>query len=238
MKKSKLDMREAIVDTAVAIAERSSWEAVRLFDVATELNISLDDIRPYFREKEDLVDAWFDRADSRMLKSAETVGFLSLSPRERIHHLIMTWLDALAAHRKVTRQMIGAKLEPGHLHIQIPAIMRISRTVQWMREAAQRDATLIRRALEETALTTIYLAAFVYWMRDESENSRRTRDFLEHKLLLAESLDHVVYGAPRKETPTGTPTETGSTHTHKIPAAVESIPLTEPIAPGMQAKSG
>lgn len=235
MKKSKLDMREAIVDTAVAIAERSSWEAVRLFDVAAELNISLEDIRPYFREKEDLVDAWFDRADSRMLKSAETAGFPSLSPHERLHHLIMAWLDALAAHRKVTRQMIGAKLEPGHLHIQIPAVMRISRTVQWMREAAQRDATFVRRALEETALTAIYLAAFVYWMRDESENSRRTRDFLAHKLLLAESLDHMVYGAPRKETATGSSTETGSTH--EIPPAVESAPLTESMTPPMQAKS-
>jgi ubiquinone biosynthesis protein COQ9 len=117
-----LRLREAIVDTAVTIAERSSWEAVHLFDVASELNISLDDIRAHFREKEDLVDAWFDRADSQMLKAAETVEFLSLSPRERLHHLIMAWLDALAAHRKVTRQMIGAKLEPGHLHIQIPAI--------------------------------------------------------------------------------------------------------------------
>jgi AcrR family transcriptional regulator len=234
MRKNKLDNREAIVDTAVAIAERSSWEAVRLFDVATELNISLDDIRPYFREKEDLVDAWFDRADSRMLKAAENEGFLSLSPRQRLHHLIMSWLDALAAHRKVTRQMIGAKLEPGHLHIQIPAIMRISRTVQWMREAAQRDATFVRRALEETALTTIYLATFVYWMRGESENSQRTRDFLEHKLRLAESLDHIVYGAPRKEAATGPCAESGSAL--EITTAVKSSPLTASITREAHAK--
>ena len=51
MTKSKLDRREAIVDTAVAIAERSNWEAVRLFDVATELNISLDDIRAHFSKE-------------------------------------------------------------------------------------------------------------------------------------------------------------------------------------------
>jgi AcrR family transcriptional regulator len=223
------------VDKAVAIAERSNWEAVRLFDVAAELNISLDDIRPYFREKEDLIDAWFDRADSRMLKEAETVEFLSLSPRERLHHLIMAWLDALAAHRKVTRQMIGAKLEPGHLHIQIPAIMRISRTVQWIREAAQRDATFVRRALEETALTTIYLATFTYWMRDTSENSQRTRDFLEHKLRLAESLDRIVYGTPRKETAADSATETQSSQ--PIPVAIDTLSTTESITPEKQAKS-
>ena len=236
MTKSKLDRREAIVDTAVAIAERSNWEAVRLFDVATELNISLDDIRPHFREKEDLVDAWFDRADSQMLKAAETVEFLTLSPRVRLQHLIITWLDALAAHRKVTRQMIGAKLEPGHLHIQIPAILRVSRTVQWMREAAQRDATFVRRALEETALTTIYLATFVHWMRDESENSQRTRDFLEQKLQMAETLDRLVYRTPRTETTSDSSAETSTTH--EIAAAVESSPLTESMTPKMHAKSG
>ncbi len=194
------DMREAIVDAAIALAERSSWEAVRLYDVASELNITLDDIRPHFREKEDLVDAWFDRADSIMLKVSEDADFIALPHQERICRLIMAWLDALSAHRKVTRQMIGAKLEPGHLHIQIPAIMRVSRTVQWVREAAQRDATFVRRALEETGLTTIYLATFVYWMNDISEDSQNTREFLLHKLQIAETLDHVVYGSHQQDT--------------------------------------
>ncbi|TXI16259.1 MAG: TetR/AcrR family transcriptional regulator [Nitrosomonas sp.] len=236
MKKSKLEIREAIVDTAVAIAERSSWEAVRLFDIAAELNISLDDIRLHFREKEDLIDAWFDRADNQMLREAESVEFLSLSPRERLQHLIMSWLDTLAAHRKVTRQMIGAKFEPGHLHIQIPAIMRISRTVQWMREAAHRDATFVRRALEETALTTIYLATFTHWMRDESENSQRTRDFLAHKLAMGEKLDRIVYGAPRKETPSDSAADTQSSQSR--PATIDTLSSTEPIVHQMRAKSG
>ena len=188
------DIREAIVDTAIALGERTSWEAVRLFDVAAELNITLEDIRLHFREKEELVDAWFDRADSHMLKESQTEGFLNLSSQQRIHHLIMAWLDALAVHRQVTREMIGAKLEFGHIHIQIPGLMRISRTVQWVREAAQRDATFIRRALEESALTTIYLMTFIFWMRDDSENSRYTRQLLERKLFFAKTVDHAVYG--------------------------------------------
>ncbi len=239
MKKSKLEIREAIVDTAVVIAERSSWEAVRLFDIATELNITLEDVRLHFREKEELVDAWFDRADSAMLKAAESVVFLSLTPREKLQHLIMSWLDALATHRRVSRQMIGTKLEPGHLHIQIPAIMRISRTVQWMREAAQRDATFLRRALEETGLTSIYLATFLFWMRDESENSRRTRDFLEHKLLLAESLDHVVYGSPSKETSADITAPAAETDSPASTTYVTNdFVLHEPVVKEMRAKSG
>ncbi len=185
--------RDAIVDTALGLGSHSSWEAVRLYDIATELNISLDEIHLYFKEKEDLVDAWFDRADSIMLKEADTADFPELSMQQRLHRLIMVWLGALASQRTLTKQMICSKLEPGHLHIQIPGLMRISRTVQWIREAAQRNATNVQRALEETALTTIYLMTFLYWMNDESENSRRTQQFLDRNLTLAKYLDHVIY---------------------------------------------
>jgi AcrR family transcriptional regulator len=188
---------DRIVDAAIQLAEERAWETVRLHDVATGLNISLDDIRRHFREKEDIVDAWFDRADSAMLREAEAPGFLELTPRERIRRLIMAWLCALAAHRKVTRQMIYGKLEPGHLHIQIPGLMRVSRTVQWIREAARRDATYVRRALEETGLTTIYLTTFFHWMNDASPGSIRTERFLDGCLGFAERIDRAVWSGGR-----------------------------------------
>jgi ubiquinone biosynthesis protein COQ9 len=184
---------DQIVDTAVELGEQRSWEAVRLHDVAASLAITLDDVRTYFREKEDLVDAWFERADSAMLRAAQASDFCYLTPRQRLHRLIMTWLGALYPYRKITRQMIYGKLEPGHIHIQVPGLMRISRTVQWMREAAGRDATYVRRAFEETGLTTIYLAAFLHWMNDSSSDSARTSRFLDVCLSLAENLDRAVF---------------------------------------------
>lgn len=194
---------DQIVDTAVELGEQRSWEAVRLHDIAASLGITLDDVRTYFREKEDIVDAWFERADSVMLKAAEVSDFSYLTPRQRLHRLIMAWFSALYPYRKATRQMIYGKLEPGHIHIQIPELMRISRTVQWMREAAGRDATYIRRALEETGLTTIYLAAFLRWMNDNSSDSARTSRFLEGCLSLAENLDRAIFSRPGAAESTG-----------------------------------
>lgn len=182
------DPKQTIVDTALRLAEERSWEAVRLYEVAAATGMTLDAIRAYFREKEDLTDAYFDRADAAMLRDAASPEFLKLPTRARLHRVIMTWLDALAPHRQVTRQMILAKCEPGHLHIQIPAVMRISRTVQWMREAAHQNATYLHRALEETALTSIYLMTFIYWMRDDSPDSIRTRRFLDALLGMADTL--------------------------------------------------
>ena len=180
--------RERILNSALDLAGRKSWESVRLHDVATELQLSLNDVRAHFAEKEDLTDAWFDRADAAMLEEAGKPGFSELSPRERLHRLIMTWLTVLAAHRRVTRQMICGKFEPGHFHYQYAGLLRVSRTVQWLREAAHRDAVLPWRAIEETTLTAIYVAVFFYWMRDDSENAARTAAFLDKLLIRAERL--------------------------------------------------
>lgn len=175
-------VRARILDIAILLAEDQSWEAVRLQEVASRASLSLEDIRAEFREKDELIDAWLDRADRAMLLDAERLVHTRLRRQQRMHRAIMTWLGALAGHRRVTRQMILGKLEPGHLHLQIPALMRVSRTVQWMREAAGYRAVFPRRALEETVHTSIFLATFSHWMFDGSVRSERTHRFLRRQL--------------------------------------------------------
>lgn len=203
--------RNKIVDTALELASQQSWEAVRLYAIAAATGISLNKERLYFREKEELVDAWFDRADSAMLQEAEAHDFQSLSPRQRVHRLIMTWLTTLAPYRIVTRQMIYGKMELGHLHVQIPGLLRVSRTVQWIREAANFDATHVRRALEETGLTSMYLITFFYWMKDSSTNSEKTSRFLDGLLGATEKIDQLFCGSicssTAKETFNAVPTK-------------------------------
>jgi len=181
-----------IVDAALELGKNQSWEAVRLHAVAEATGISLNKERTFFREKEEIVDAWFDRADSAMLQEAEKSDFLVLGPRQRLHRLIMTWLASLSPYRNVTRQMIYGKMEPGHLHVQIPGLLRISRTVQWIREAAQLDATYVHRALEETGLTSIYLMTFFYWMKDNTPESKKTSRFLDKLLVAGEKLEQLL----------------------------------------------
>ncbi len=174
--------RERIVDAAIAIAESGSWESTRLHEVALALDTDLEQIQRFFREKDEIVDAFFDRADRAAVRVSAEQSFQELSQEQRMQRTIMAWLNALALHRRVVREMIGAKLEFGHVHIQIPAIMRISRTVQWFRESAGYRDTLPRRAVIEAVHTGIYLAVFTYWMRDDSNNSEKTQALLERML--------------------------------------------------------
>ncbi len=179
MKKSLADQ---ILVTALALAEDSSWEEMHLYDIAGQLEISLDEIRKVYPQKDALAEAWFDCADRAVLNIEPSADFLKLSQTERVQQVIMTWLEALAMHRDITREMLSYKFECGHIHLQTLGIMRISRTVQWFREAARTDTTGLRRIIEEIAMTSIYLATFASWLRDDSSNSKKTRDFLSKAL--------------------------------------------------------
>ncbi len=152
--------RDAIVDAALELADADHWERVRLHDVAARLGCSLDDIRAHFAEKESIVDAWFDRADAAMLNMGSESGTDSDPFMERVE----AWLAALAPYRRVTREMILTRLEPGHVHHQFPMLLRVSRTVQWMREAAGLQESFVARAFAETVCTARFLRRFARWL--------------------------------------------------------------------------
>lgn len=194
-------LADRIVDTAVELAEQSSWEKLCLRHIAVALDIPLEQIRQHFSVKDELVEAWYDRADRVMLLAAAHPGFDSLSYRTRLHTLIMAWLDFLAEHKTVSRDMLLYKLEPAHIHLQIQGLLRVSRTVQWLREAAGMDSTHLQRIAEEVGLTGIYLRTFCYWMFDSSDQQAKTRTFLDKQLARAEMLSAKFFRRNSAESP-------------------------------------
>lgn len=175
------NIKQSILNAALKIAENSSWEEVQLRDVANDLGISLFEIQRHFSQKDDLVEAWFDRADQAMLQlSINELSEMKIT--DRIHKIIFIWLDALAVHKAITRDMLWYKLEPLHLHLQVLGLLRISRTVQWIQELAGLEDKFLRRIINEIGLTSIYLCTFLYWLQDTSENQKSTHRFLERKL--------------------------------------------------------
>jgi ubiquinone biosynthesis protein COQ9 len=180
------DLAERILRTALDLGEARGWDAVHLYDIARALGVSLADIRRHYDQKDAIAEAWFDRADAALLAMPDTPGWTGLPPRERLHRAIFAWLEALAPHRRLTAAMLRYKLQPEHLHLQALGLARISRTVQWIREAACLPASGWRREAEEAALTAMYLATFLRWLRDESPGAERTRAFLDRLLAAAE----------------------------------------------------
>lgn len=189
-------LERRIVDAALTLGSQRGWDRVHLHEVAAALGIGLAEIAHRFATKDAIAEAWFARADTALLAMPATPGWGRHSPRERLRRAILSWLGALAPHREVAAAMLGYKLQPEHLHLQVQGALRVSRTVQWIREAAWLPAVGWRRELEEAALTAIYLTTFACWLRDDSADAHRSRALLDRLLERAEWLALRLDAAP------------------------------------------
>jgi ubiquinone biosynthesis protein COQ9 len=180
---STMDTRRLIVQTALRLGEQAgSWDGVHVHAVACEAGIPLDELNRHFGGKDEIAEGFFDLADEAMLANARQPGWAQLRASERLYRAITAWLDVLAPHKRLVRQMLGYKLQPEHIHLQVRGVARISRTVQWFRETAMLPATGWRRELEEAVLTSIYLATFSAWLMEPSGSGERSKRLLRSLL--------------------------------------------------------
>lgn len=186
-KQSKVSA-EKILAAALKRAGVEGWQNIRLHDIADDLGISLPVVRDHFRDQNAIADAWFRKSLDAMLLPTEK-AFRDLPPKERLFLVIMRWLDAMAVHRRVTAQMIRAKLYPGHPHHWVPLVFNLSRLVHWIREAAFLDAVGRQRQFEEIGLSALVVTTLGFWATDQSEGQDRTRLFFRKRL---ETADRVM----------------------------------------------
>ncbi|MEA3412916.1 MAG: TetR family transcriptional regulator [Pseudomonadota bacterium] len=190
------ELAQRILDTALELGEHRGWDALHLYEIAETMGMTVADIQRCYPHKDALAEAWFDRAEAALVAMAGTPGWMDLSPRQRLIRTIMSWFDALAAHKGLTAAMLRYKLQPDHVHLQALGLVRVSRTVQWIRETACLPEAGWRRELQEITLTGIYLSTVAHWLRDDSPRATRTRALLDR--LLANAERAALQIAPRK----------------------------------------
>jgi AcrR family transcriptional regulator len=176
------DRREAILDAALALAGERGWGGFHLHDVAERLGIPLVEIARFFPDKDALGNRLFARATEAMLALRDDAAFRTLSTEERAYRAIAAWFGALAEHRAVARDIFLYKLAPSHVHLQAALVVALSRTVQWVREAAGLETAGRARRREETRLTLVFAATFAFWLTDRSPEQERTLAFLRRRL--------------------------------------------------------
>lgn len=150
--------------------------------MAAALNCDLAAIARHYRQKDDLIEAWLDRADAALFERAKAPNLTALSTDKRLEELLLAWLGGLAANRALTRQILLYKLEPGHIHLQVGALLRVSGTVQWWREAAQRQSLHQARVAEESLLSASFLRTFIHWLRHPAADEADLRALLRRHL--------------------------------------------------------
>ncbi len=187
MARKTAKLEDRIVNEAIALAEQVGWDGVRLRVIAERLGVKLTDVAVHYRDLDAVANAWFGRATAAML-APPPKRFTTLATERRLHMVMMRWFDALKGHKRVTGEMLAAKMHPPHPHHWLPMVFDLSRTVQWLRDAAGLDAGGRRRQIEEIGLTALFVATLRYWLRDGSPNQKMTREWLARRLARADAL--------------------------------------------------
>ena len=169
---------ESILQMALTLASNCTWEQLTFQKLATCMGISLVTLKKYYRSKDDLAEALFECADTAMLNTTAHDEYPDWDTNEKLFHCIINWLEFLTPYKDIVKDILLYKLEPGHFHLQAHGITRISRTVQWFREVAQRPQQGFKVTLDEVAITSLYLISFAFFLRDNSYGSLATRKLL------------------------------------------------------------
>lgn len=189
---------ERILETALVIADEAGWDGLRLRDVAARMKITAAGLRRHYRDTDAIANAWFGRALDAMLASVPR-GFHRRPAAARLEFLMLRWFDALTPHRRVTAEMLAAKMWVFHPHHYVPMVFSLSRLIQWLRDAAGLDAAGRRRQVEESGLTVLFLATLAVWCRDESEGQERTKAFLGRRLERADAVMTRLFGSATQD---------------------------------------
>ena len=169
---------ESILNEALIIASENTWQHMTLQQLANSLNISLLTLKKHYRSKDDIAEALFECADTAMLNTTEHEEYSVWDSNEKLFHCVINWLEFLEPYKAIVKDILLYKLEPGHFHLQAHGITRVSRTVQWFREVAQRPQQGLKVPLDEIAITSMYLVSFAYFLGDTSNGNLATRKFL------------------------------------------------------------
>ncbi len=196
--------QKQIIDAAFSLAHQHGWANILISDVAKRLNCSISAIHCQFRSKDDIAEAWFDTVDSKTLQACEQQIETVNDPQQRLQLCIMTWFRQLQPHKKLVKDILLYKLEPGHLHLQAHGITRVSRTVQWFLDVCQRKYPGIEQIYDEATVTAAYLASFTKFFSDDSTDLQQTQRRLQRILTLAQ-LGHDLIGRFNRNTANAKP---------------------------------
>ena len=174
-----------ILHAALSLADEKGWDNIRLYQVADQLDISLEDVRHHYADLNGVANAWFKLAQLHMISPPDG-AFIEQPAWRRLYLTMVKWLEHVSQHPKVTAQIIRAKLHPPHVHHWVPMIFDLSTLIHWWLDAARIASVGRKRQMAEVGLTAIFLGTLAYWTRDKSPGHKKTRAFLKKRLRRAD----------------------------------------------------
>lgn len=181
--------RQRIVDRALELFEQRGYEQTTLRDIAEAAGVSIGLAYRYFRRKEELVLALYERLSERVAMTAQLPAGSIGTRWAALEH---ARFKVLARHRRTLLALLQAALDPeGDLGALSPATAAVRERWQQLHRKVVEGATHAPAAADAHAqlLYAIDLMLVIFWMQDRSRGTRATQAAIER---LAQLIDLTV----------------------------------------------
>jgi AcrR family transcriptional regulator len=176
------DTRRHILDTALRLFREQGFEQTTIRDVAKAAGLSLGAAYYYFTSKEAIVAAYYDYVQQEHLARSRDAFARTPDLGGRLAAALHTKIDIMRDDRPLLRALFRYGGDPGHpLAWFGPATReqrRLSMAVFEDAVAGERFPPDVREAAP-TLLWTLHMGILLYFVYDESPESRRTRRLID-----------------------------------------------------------
>jgi AcrR family transcriptional regulator len=166
------DRARRIVETAVALAERDGYQAVRLRDVAATAQVALGTVYKRFASKEEILIAALEQESEKLVAKIGKKPVPGNDPRERVRFVFSALTKGLLRRPNLAKALVRslASGDPNitervaSFHALITAMVMAgirgeaaSQDGEWGGEADERERTIA------SILQNVWFASFVGW---------------------------------------------------------------------------
>ncbi len=194
-KTQELDARrDAVINAAMALAAEHDWDEVRLSDIAAQAGVTLAEMRAAFESKTAIVYGLMRRTDKAVLEGDDP-EMAGEPARDRLFDVLMRRFEALAPYRAALRSIMRAYRNDVFAASQFNA--RARRSMKWMLESAQIDATGRMGEVRAQGLVLVWMRTMRVFLRDKDEGLARTMAELDRALRDGERVMRNIGGGLR-----------------------------------------
>ena len=174
------ELRPRLVEAILPNVPFDGWSDAALTHAAEQIGIPPARARLVFPGgAADMVAAYIDYADERMLRALEAQDILSMKIRARITTAVRTRLEQAQHEREAVRRALAVLGLPQNAALGLRTLWR---TADTMWRAAGDTATDFNHYSKRAILGTVYSATLLVWLNDDSEDHAETWAFLDRRI--------------------------------------------------------